>query len=88
MIKQVPVSELVNWEINWVRGDDERLQTILSSLRVNTSINDPVKIVICGCGKSYGLVDGGHRITAAFQHFQKTGKDIFIPVDEVISEYP
>lgn len=88
MIKYVPVSELINTPIDWVRGNDDRLKTILSSLRVKPSINNAIKVVRCGCGKSYGLVDGGHRITAAYQHYKKTGVDIVIPVEEVVSNYP
>lgn len=87
MIKYIPVSQLVNWPIEWVRGNDERLKTVLSSLRVKPAINNPIRIVKCGCGKSYGLIDGGHRITAAYQHYKKTGIDIVIPVEESVSNY-
>lgn len=87
MIKYVPVSKLIRMPINWVRGNDERLKTVLSSLRVKPAINNPIKIVKCGCGKSYGLIDGGHRITAAYQHYKKTGIDINIPVEESVSNY-
>ena len=87
MIKYIPVSQLIRLPIEWVRGNDERLKTILSSLRVKPAINNPIRIVKCGCGKSYGLVDGGHRITAAHQHYKKTGIDIVIPVEESVSNY-
>ena len=88
MIKHMPESKLVNMPIHWVRGNDEKLKTILSSLRANPTIDNPIRIARCGCGKSYGLIDGGHRITAAYQYYKKTGRDIVIPVEEVVSDYP
>jgi len=87
MIKHIPVSQLVKLPIEWIRGNDERLKTVLSSLRAKPAINNPIRLVKCGCGKSYGLIDGGHRITAAYQHYKKTGIDIVIPVEESVSSY-
>jgi hypothetical protein len=87
MCQTIPVSELVKLPINWVRGDDERLNTIFKSLKHSQSINEPIQLLNCGCGKTYMLQDGGHRITAAYKLFQKTGKDIMIRVHKHISDF-
>lgn len=87
MCVQTPVSELVKLPINWVRGDDERLRTVFKSLKAGNSINEPIKLLNCGCGKTYMLDDGGHRVTAAYKYFKKTGRDIKIPVHTFVSKY-
>lgn len=84
---QLPVSELVQLPISWVRGDDERLKTIFKSLKAGIGINDPIRLLNCGCGKTYMLEDGGHRITAAHKLFRKTGKDVMIPVHKYVSKF-
>jgi len=75
MCNFIPVSELVNMPMNWVRHDDARLKGALRYLVSANSSANPIKIVKCGCGKSYMLVDGGHRITVAYQELKRTGKD-------------
>lgn len=37
-------------------------------------INEPIRLLNCGCGKTYMLEDGGHRITAAYKIFKKQGR--------------
>jgi hypothetical protein len=87
MCTQVPVSELVKLPISWVRGNDERLKSVFSTLKAGQGINEPIKLLNCGCGKTYMLEDGGHRITAAHKIFKKTGKDILIPVHKFVSDF-
>ena len=86
MCRKVPVSELIKLPINWIRGDDERLATVFKSLNNGQKINEPIRLLICGCGNTYMLEDGGHRITAAYKLFQKTGKDVILRVHEYISD--
>ena len=88
MCTKIPVSELVELPINWVRGDDERLNTIYKSLKTGNGINNPIRLLNCGCGKTYMLEDGGHRITAAYKLFQKTGQDVMIRVHKFVSDFP
>ncbi|GEM_PF-1285249 len=85
MCTKIPVSELIKLPIHWVRGDDERLATVFKSLQAGQDINAPISLLNCGCGKTYILEDGGHRITAAYKHFKQTGRDIMIPVHKHIS---
>ena len=80
MCVTIPVSELVQYPINWVRGDDARLKSVFKSLLGEQQIDSPIKILVCGCGKTYMLEDGGHRITACHKLFKKTGRDIKIRV--------
>ncbi len=87
MCIKMPVSELVKLPISWVRGDDERLNTVFKTLKMGQDINSPIKLLNCGCGKTYMLEDGGHRITAAYKLFIKTGEDIKIPVHKYISKF-
>ena len=87
MCTKIPVSELVTLPINWVRGNDERLNSVFSSLKKGQGVNTPITLLNCGCGKTYMLEDGGHRITAAYQLFKKTGKDILIPVHQYTSDF-
>lgn len=87
MCAQVPVSELIELPITWVRGNDERLKTVFKSLKSGHAIQEPIRLLNCGCGKSYMLEDGGHRITAAYKMYKKTGRDILIPVKKLISTY-
>ena len=87
MCTKMAVSELVNLSINWVRSDDKRLDTIFSSLKSGNEINEPINLLNCGCGKTYMLNDGGHRITAAYKHYQKTGIDVLIPVRKHVSSF-
>lgn len=86
MCTTVPVSDLIKLPIQWVRGNDARLSTVFKSLRAGNSINEPIRLLNCGCGKTYMLEDGGHRITAAYELFKKTGKDIMIPVHKFVSK--
>ncbi len=87
MCTKVAVSELVQLPIYWVKGDDERLKTVLKSLKEGNGINEPIRLLNCGCGKKYMLVDGGHRITAAYKLFKKTGRDVMIPVHKIVSKF-
>ena len=87
-VQHIPVSELVALPIHWVRGDDPRLQSIFRSLRVGGTINEPIRLLNCGCGKTYILEDGGHRISAAYALFRRTGRDIAIPVRKLIADFP
>lgn len=87
MCTQVPVSELVKMDITWIRGDDKRLETVFSSLKGGGCITSPIQLLNCGCGKTYMLADGGHRITAAYKILKKTGRDVLIPVHKKISDY-
>jgi hypothetical protein len=87
MCRQVPVSELIELPITWVRGNDDRLKTVFKSLKAGHSIQQPIRLLNCGCGKSYMLEDGGHRITAAYKVYKKTGEDILIPVKTLVSNY-
>ena len=86
MIKFVSIAELTRLPINWVRGDDDRLKTVLKSLNKNMKINDPIQLMNCGCGKTYILEDGGHRLTAAYKVYKKTGREIMIPVEIHVSK--
>ncbi|MBV7336080.1 hypothetical protein KFU94_49165 [Chloroflexi bacterium TSY] len=87
-MQQIPVSELVQLPINWVRADDERLKTVFKSLRAGNTIHDPIRLLNCGCGKTYVLEDGGHRITAAYKYYKKTGSDLLIPVEKYVADFP
>ncbi|MEH6627779.1 MAG: hypothetical protein V7739_15140 [Motiliproteus sp.] len=87
MCTKVSVSELIQLPISWVRGDDERLKTVFRSLKAGHSINEPIRLLNCGCGKTYMLEDGGHRITAAYKLFKKTGHDVMIPVHKLVSKF-
>lgn len=82
-----PVSELVQLPINWVRGDDARLDSVFRSLKSGDNVDEPIQLINCGCGKTYILEDGGHRITAAYKIFQKTGRDTLIPVHTFVSDF-
>lgn len=88
MCTGIPVSEWVKLPINWVRSDDKSLDTILSSLKSGNRIDEPIKLLNCGCRKTYMLEDGGHRITAAYKIFQATGDDVIIPVHKYVSKFP
>ncbi len=88
MITQMPVSALVQLPINWVRGDDERLNTIFKSLKEGADIHLPIRLLNCGCGKTYVLEDGGHRISAAHKLYKKTGEDLLIPVEMLVADFP
>ncbi len=88
MCTNVPISELVELPINWIRGNDERLNTVFKSLKAGQDINEPVRLLNCGCGNTYILEDGGHRITAAYKLFQETGKDVMIRVHKLIADFP
>ncbi|MEH6814719.1 MAG: hypothetical protein V7677_19465 [Motiliproteus sp.] len=87
MCTKVSVSELIQLPISWVRGDDKRLKTVFRSLMAGQSINEPIRLLNCGCGKTYMLEDGGHRITAAYKLFKKTGHDVMIPVHKLVSKF-
>ncbi len=87
MCTRVPVSELVELPITWVRGDDERLKDVFKSLKKGDPVSQPIRLLNCGCGKTYMLEDGGHRITAAYKMYKKTGKDILIPVHKFVSDF-
>lgn len=87
MCTNIPVSELVKLPINWVRSDDKRLNTIFSSLKTGDRVDKPIKLLNCGCGKTYMLEDGGHRITAAYRFFKETGRDVIIPVHKYVSKF-
>ena len=87
MCTKVPVSELVQLPITWVRGDDERLKTVFKSLKSGNGIKQPIRLLNCGCGKTYVLEDGGHRITAAYKMFKRTGRDVMVPVHKFVSDF-
>ncbi len=87
MCTKVPVSELVQLPITWVRGDDKRLKTVFKSLKAGSNIKEPIRLLNCGCGKTYMLEDGGHRITAAYRIYKKTGHDIMVPVHKLVSKF-
>ncbi|MEH6579234.1 MAG: hypothetical protein V7731_19400 [Amphritea sp.] len=87
MCTKVPVSELIQLPITWIRGDDERLKTVFKSLKDGDSIKEPIRLLNCGCGKTYMLEDGGHRITAAYKIFKKTGRDVMVPVHKFVSKF-
>jgi len=87
MSELIPVSALIKLPITWIRADDERINTVFKSLQSGSSINEPIRLLNCGCEKTYILEDGGHRISAAYKLFQKTGKDTLIPVRRFISQY-
>ena len=42
MCTKVPVSELVQLPITWVRGNDERLKTVFKSLKSGTVSSNPL----------------------------------------------
>ena len=88
MCTYMPVSELVELPINWVRGDDERLKTIFKSLKAGNGIKEPMRLINCGYGKTYMPEDGGHRITAAYKLFKKAGKDVMARVQKYVSGFP
>ena len=87
MCEMVPVSELVKLPINWVRGNDARLDTIFKDLRGGNCLKQPIRILNCGCKKTYILEDGGHRITAAHKVLKETGRDILIPVHKFEADF-
>jgi len=87
MCIKVPVSELIQLPITWVRGDDERLKTVFKSLKAGDSIKESIRLLNCGCGKTYMLEDGGHRITAAYKIFKSTGRDVLVPVHKFVSKF-
>ena len=87
MCTHMPVSELVKLPIHWVRGDDARLVSVFRSLKAGASISAPIRLLNCGCGKTYMLEDGGHRISAAFKHFEQTGDDVLIPVHTFVAPF-
>lgn len=87
MYAHVPVSELVELSITWLRADDQRLDSIFRSLKGGNPISEPIKLLNCGCGKTYMLEDGGHRITAAYRLFQETGNDVRVPVRTFVSAF-
>ena len=87
MCEYLPVSEVVKLPINWVRGNDDRLKTIFRSLTDGDGFKEPIKITNCGCGKSYMLEDGGHRITAAYELFRKTGQDIQVRIHRFKADF-
>lgn len=87
MCTYMPVSEVVKLPINWVRGDDERLKTVFKSLEKGDGFKKPIKLLNCGCGKTYMLEDGGHRITAAHNIYKKTGKDIMVRIHRYVAEF-
>ncbi len=87
MCTKVPVSDIVKLPINWVRGDDKRLETVFRSLKAGNCINDAIRLLNCGCGKTYMLEDGGHRISAAYKLYVETGQDVTIPVHTYVSEF-
>ncbi|WP_407333490.1 hypothetical protein [Enterovibrio sp. 27052020O] len=84
----IPVSELVKMDLHWLRGEDNRFQSVLKSLKQGEGIKEAVQLIRCACGKTYILQDGGHRISAAFRLFQETGKDLCIPVSIFQSHIP
>jgi hypothetical protein len=45
MCTKIPVSELIQLPITWVRGDDERLQTVFKSLKAGNSIEQPIRLI-------------------------------------------
>ena len=83
-----PVSELVKPPIEWVRGDDARLGGLLAALAGGQTIGAPIRLLVCGCGKTYMLADGGHRITAAHRHLLRTGVDLALPVERLVAPFP
>ena len=83
----MPVSEVVKLPINWIRGDDERLNTVFKSLKKGDGFRKPIELLSCGCGKSYMLADGGHRITAAHKLYKKTGKDILVRIHKYVADF-
>ena len=87
MCEYMRVSEVVKLPINWVRGDDERLKTVFKSLKNGDGLKEPIKILNCGCGKTYMLEDGVHRITAAHKLYKKTGKDIKVRIHRYIAKF-
>lgn len=84
----MPVSELVALPIDWRRGRDARFARIADSLARGNAIEQPIRVLVCGCGKSYLLEDGGHRISAAFEHYQRTGEDLRLPVERLTANFP
>ncbi len=87
MCTYMPVSEVVKLPINWVRCDDERLRTVFKSLKNGDGFKEPIKLLNCGCGKTYMLEDGGHRIAAAHDLYKKTGKDVMVRVHRHVAEF-
>ena len=87
MCTSLPVSEVVKLPITWIRGDDERLKNVFKSLKSGDELKEPIKLINCGCGKTYMLEDGGHRITAAYKLFEKTGKDVMVRIHTHVTEF-
>ena len=83
----MPVSELVQLPIDWMRGKDARFIALVASLAGGSDIREPVRVLVCGCGQTYLLDDGGHRISAAFDHFKRTGEDLRLPVERLAQEH-
>ncbi|MCB1957001.1 MAG: hypothetical protein KDG55_15065 [Rhodocyclaceae bacterium] len=84
----MPVSELVQLPIDWMRGKDARFIALVASLAGGSDIREPVRVLVCGCGQTYLLDDGGHRISAAFDHFKRTGEDLRLPVERLVADFP
>ena len=82
------VSELVKLPIDWRRGKDPRFIQIVASLAGGSNIRQAIRVLVCGCGRSYLLDDGGHRISAAFDHYQRTGEDLQLPVERLVADFP
>lgn len=87
MCTYMPVSEVVKLPINWVRGDDDRLKTVFRSLKNGDGVREPIKLLNCGCGKTYMLEDGGHRITAAHKIYKKTGRDVMVRIHKLVADF-
>lgn len=85
MCTPTPVSELVELPITWLRGDEARIAPLYQALKRQQAISSAITILNCGCGKSYMLQDGGHRITAAYRRFEETGEDVELPVHVLVS---
>lgn len=82
-----PVSEIVKLPITWIRGNDDRLKGVFKSLKEGDGIKQPIKLISCGCGKTYMLEDGGHRITAAHKLFKETGEDVMIRIHKYVADF-
>ena len=87
MCTYMPVSEVVKLPITWVRGDDERLKNVFKSLENGDGLKKPIKLLSCGCGKTYMLEDGGHRISAAYKLYEKTGKDVMVRIHKHVADF-
>ncbi len=87
MCRLIPVSQLVELPVNWIRSNDARLAPILESLSNGDGIDKPIDLIRCGCGKTYMLKDGGHRITAANTIWKTTGKDLVLRVHEHVADF-